>query len=240
MNIEFKWILVFAILSAFVNYIGVYAAYKNTKWIDKFKNYFLCFAAGILISTSLLVTFPHAFEENHNAGFLALGGFLFMFLLDKIINRFVEEKNKSFSFLASFSIGFHSFVDGVIYTISFSASIVIGILSATGLVAHELAEGIIMYGFLVCGGMNRKKALLYAFIIVGLTTPVGALVVYPFVSKLDKSIISLLLAFVGGVLIYFSASHLIPETREREGKHSFLGFLLGISFAILISVIHKH
>lgn len=240
MDIEFKWILVYAILSAIVNYIGVYSAYKNTKWIDNFKNYFLCFAAGILISTPLLVAFPHAFKECNNAGFFALGGFLFMFILDKLINCYTKEGEKSFSILASFSIGFHSFVDGIIYTITFSASIVIGFLSATGLVCHELAEGIIMYGFFISAGIKDKKALLYAFLIAGLTTPIGALVVYPFISKLDKSIISLLLAFVGGVLIYFSASHLIPETREKEEKHSFFGFILGLLFAILMSIIHRH
>jgi zinc transporter ZupT len=42
----------------------------------------------------------------------------------------------------------------------------------------------------------------------------------------------LALGFVGGVLIYVSASHLLPEAREHEKFHSQTAFLLGVLLAV--------
>ncbi|MEF3279568.1 MAG: ZIP family metal transporter [Elusimicrobiota bacterium] len=235
----FGWISVFAILSAIINLAGIYSIHKSKNWVEKFKDYLLCFAAGILISTPLLIALPHSFEENHEAGFWALGGFLFMLIINKFISQ-RNEKNIAFGITGATAIGFHSFVDGVIYTITFSTSTVIGILSATGLAAHEFAEGVIVYLFLKTGGVKPKKALIYSFLVAGLTTPLGAFIVYPFISNLEHHIISLLSAFSSGILIYFSSSHLIPEARENEEKHSIIALFLGITFAIVLSLIHKH
>lgn len=234
----FKWIAVFAVASAVVNSIVIYMIYKAKNWVYKFKDYFLCFAAGVLISAPLLISLPHVMKDNENAGIFVLAGFLFMLIINKFISENNEE-NVAFGITGAFAIGFHSFVDGVIYTITFSASTVIGILSATGLVAHEFAEGVITYTFLSAGGFSPKKAALYAFFVAGLTTPLGAFVVYPFISTLDKSVIQLLTAFTAGILIYFSASHLIPEARESEKKHSILALIAGLAFAIVLSFIHK-
>jgi zinc transporter ZupT len=38
-------------------------------------------------------------------------------------------------------IGLHSFIDGFIYSITFSVSIFTGALAATGMVLHEFPEG---------------------------------------------------------------------------------------------------
>ncbi len=236
----FKWIAVFAILSTLINLAGIYMIYKAKDLVYKFKNYFLCFAAGVLISTPLLIALPHAMKHNEHAGIFALSGFLFMLFINRFINEKADEKDIAFGLTGAVAIGFHSFVDGVIYTITFSASTVIGILSATGLVAHEFAEGVITYTFLSAGGFSPKKAAFYAFLIAGLTTPIGAFIVYPFVSNLDKSIIQVLTSFVGGMLIYFSASHLIPHAKEDKHKHSIFAFLLGLFFAIVLSFIHRH
>lgn len=237
---RFILISIFAFLSAVFNYVGVYAVYRNRNWIERFKDYFLCFAAGVLISTPFLVAFPHSFKERPDSGVVAVSGFVFMWFIDKVINNLTRSKDKAFGILGAVAIGFHSFVDGVIYTITFNASVVMGFLSATGLVCHEFAEGVITYTFLIAGGYQAKKAFLYAFIIAGLTTPFGAFVVYPFISKLSDEILSVLVSFVGGVLVYFSASHLIPETRESEGKHSFLAFFIGILFSLISSLYFHH
>jgi zinc transporter ZupT len=49
-------------------------------------------------------------------------------------------------------IGFHSFVDGVIYSITFVAEIFTGALTALGMVLHEFPEGIIAFVHLQQGG----------------------------------------------------------------------------------------
>ena len=233
-NNTFFWVAVFAIGAMIVNSIGIWVIYKNKAWAEKNKEYFMCFAAGILIASPLIMAFPEAISKNKYAGFAALVGFVFMFFSNKIIKYFTKQKELAFGITAIEGIGIHSFIDGIIYCVTFSVSISVGLLTGTGLVVHEFAEGVITFSVFIKGGMNEKKALFYAFLVSALTTPIGAFVSYPFVNMLNDSVLGLALGFVVGVLIYISASHLLPEAREHEKKHSTLAFLLGISLSILI------
>ena len=233
-NTTFLWIAGFAFLATIINGLGILAVFKYRERAEKTKTYFMCFAAGMLVSSSLILTLPNAARTNTYAGVAALIGFLFMFFSNEIIKHRTKEKELAFGVTAAEGIGIHSFVDGLIYTVTFNVSVLVGVLSATGLVVHEFAEGVITYLFLIKGGVEKKIAMLYAFLIAGLTTPLGAFVVYPFVSKLGKSTLGLLLGFVAGVLLYVSASHLLPEARGHEKKHSTLAFLAGIGLSLFI------
>jgi len=230
----FIWIAVFAILAALVNGLGIIAIYKYRKWAEKAKIYFMCFAAGMLISIPLMLTLPRAIEKNSYAGFVALAGFLFMYLSNKIIRYKTKEKTLTFGMTAAEGIGIHSLIDGIIYTVTFQASIFIGVLAASGLVVHEFSEGVITYLVLIKGGVKEKTAILYAFFIASLTTPLGAFVAFPFVSKLESPNLGLMLGFVTGVLIYVSAAHLLPAASEEEKEHSLSAFLLGVALASFI------
>jgi zinc transporter ZupT len=230
----FDWIAIFAISAAVVNSVGIFAIYKHKEWANKAKTYFMCFAAGVLISVPLMFALPNAVEKNFYAGFAALIGFLFMFYSNILIRHRTHQKTLAFGITAAEGIGIHSFVDGTIYAVTFSASITIGILSGIGLVVHEFAEGIITFSVLIAGGMNKKKAGWCAFFVAALTTPVGAFIAYPLVSKLTEPALGLALGFMVGVLIYVSASHLLPEARGHEKRHSNWAFLAGISLALFI------
>jgi len=71
-------------------------------------------------------------------------------------------------------------------------------------------------------------------LVAAITTPIGAFIAYPFISKLNSSILGLFLGFVVGVLIYVSASHLLPEAREHEKEHLIWAFLAGVALALFI------
>jgi zinc transporter ZupT len=43
-----------------------------------------------------------------------------------------------------------------------------------------------------------------------------------------------MMGFVAGVLLYISASHLLPEAREHEKEHSGVAFLVGVGLALFI------
>lgn len=230
----FTWLTIFALSAMLVNSVGIWVIYKNKKWAEKTKEYFMCFAAGVLISSPLIMTFPKAIEKNAFAGFAAIAGFIFMFFSNKLIKYKTKQTELAFGITAIEGIGIHSFMDGIIYTVTFSSSVITGILTGIGLVVHEFAEGMITFSVLLKGGLSAKKAMFYAFLVAALTTPIGAFIAYPFVIQFNSSVLGLALGFVAGVLIYVSASHLLPETREYEKKHSYLSFLLGIALAFFI------
>ena len=230
----FTWISIFAISAMLVNSFGIWAIYKKREWAEKTKEYCMCFAAGILISSPLIMAFPQALQKNSYSGFAALIGFIFMYFSNKIIKYKTKQKELAFGITAIEGIAIHSLMDGIIYTVTFSISTAIGVLTGVGLVIHEFAEGIITFSMLLKGGINGKKAGIYAFLVAALTTPVGAFIAYPLVQNLSNDILGLALGFVSGVLVYVSASHLLPEASEYEKKHSTLAFIAGITFTLFI------
>jgi zinc and cadmium transporter len=232
----FIWISIFAVGAMIVNSFGIWAVYKNKEWAEKNKEYFMCFAAGMLISSPLIMAFPQAIEKNKYAGFSALFGFVFMFFSNKFIKYKTKQDSLAFGLTAIEGIGIHSLIDGIIYTVTFSVSIFTGVTAGIGLVVHEFAEGVITFSALVKGGMSDKKALIYSFIVAALTTPIGAFLAYPFMKNISSSLLGLALGFIVGVLIYVSASHLLPEARKNEREHSYLALLAGIAVSLFIMI----
>lgn len=217
-----------------VNSFGIWTIYRKREWANKTKEYSMCFAAGILISSPLIISLPHALQKNPHAGFAALAGFIFMYFSNKIIKHKTKQKELAFGITAIEGIAIHSLMDGISYTVTFSMGTVIGVLTGVGLVIHEFAEGVIAFSVLLKGGVSEKKAGIYAFLVAALTTPIGAFIAYPLVRNLSDDILGLALGFVSGVLIYVSASHLLPETSEHEKKHSTVAFLAGIAFTLIV------
>lgn len=221
----FTWISIFSISAMLISSLGIWTIYKKPKWATRTQEYCMCFAAGILISSPLIMSLPHALQKNSYAGFAALIGFIFMYFSNKIIKYRTKQRELAFGITAVEGIAIHSLMDGVTYTVTFSMSTVIGVLTGVGLVIHEFAEGIITFSVLIKGGINEKKAGIYAFLVAGLTTPIGAFVVYPLVRYFSDDILGLALGFVSGVLIYVSAAHLLPEASEHEKRHSTFAFI---------------
>lgn len=232
------WITIFAISAMLVNSVGIWLMHRYQQWALRSKEYFMCFATGVLISTPLLIAFPEALHKNEGAGLAALVGFIYMFFSNKFIKFKTKQPELAFGITALQGIGIHSFVDGIIYTVTFSVSTLTGLLAGIGLVAHELAEGVITYAFLIKMGVKDKRAILYAFLVAALTTPIGAFIAYPIVNRLSDQAMGAAMGFVVGVLIYVSASHLLPEATEAGKKHSYITFFVGVAFAVLLRYVH--
>lgn len=230
----FYFVALFALSAMVVNSIGIWVIYKNKQWVDRNIEYFMCFAAGVLIASPLIIAFPEALEKNPDAGLAALAGFIFMFFSNKLIKHRTQQPELAFGIVALEGIGIHSFVDGIIYAVAFSISTATGMMAGIGLVVHEFAEGAITFSALVKAGVSGKKAIFYAFLVAALTTPLGAFIAYPFVTGLNDAVLGLALGFAVGVLIYVSAGHLLPEAEEHDKEHSYLAFMCGVALALFI------
>lgn len=129
-----------SVLAALVTSIGIYVIRRFERWGRDHTIYFVCFAAGVLISVSFLHIVPKAFSMNP----------------------------------------------------------------------------------------------VLAFFAAALTTPVGMLVSYPFISRIDKSVLGALLAFSAGALIYVGATHLLPQAEAEHKRYSLLALGAGILVAMVI------
>ena len=178
---------------------------------------------------------------NAHAPFYLLAGYFGLHLFNRFVNAFVCDKDKNVHYaiglVPMLGIGFHSFIDGVIYSITFTVSIFTGILTATGMVLHEFPEGIITYLLLLRAGFSKRKSLMLAFIAAALTTPAGMLVSFPYISQIDESILGPLLSLSAGSLVYVGASHLLPQSETEHKRFSLpaLGTGIMVAFVIIFS-----
>jgi zinc and cadmium transporter len=227
-----------SLLAALVTGIGIYTIRHFEAWGRRYSIYFVCFAAGVLISVSFLHIIPKAFELSPHAPVYLLAGFLFLHLFNRFITAFVCERGSNPTYgiglVPMIGIGFHSFIDGFIYAITFTVSIFTGVLAATGMVLHEFPEGIITYLLLLRGGFSEKTALLLAVVAASLTTPLGMLVSWPYISRIDQPLLGALLSLSAGALVYVGATHLLPQAEKEHRKYSLCALGAGILVAVLI------
>lgn len=225
-------------LACLVTIIGIYIIRRYENWgLDNIA-YFMSFAAGVLISVSFIHLISKSFAMNESAPIYLLAGFFSLYLINRFLNTYVcltpERANYTLGLIPMLGIGFHSFLDGVIYSVAFNVSAFTGVLAAIGMVLHELPEGIVTYLLLERSGFSKERSTLYALLAAAFTTPLGALVSYPFISRVNNITLGALLAISAGTLVYVGASHLLPAIEKEQKKYTLISLSSGIIVAMII------
>jgi len=225
-------------LAAAVTSTGIFTIRRCEKWAQQNSTYFVCFAAGVLIAASFLHIIPKAFSMNPRAPIYLLAGYILLHLFNRFITAYVCEKDPesqlAIGLVPMLGIGIHSFIDGFIYSITFTISVFTGILATTGMVLHEFPEGIITYLLLLRSGVSERTALLLSFLAAAVSTPLGMLVSYPFISQIDQPLLGALLSMSAGALVYVGATHLLPQAEKEAKKYSLVALAGGVLVAVAI------
>jgi zinc and cadmium transporter len=234
----FGAVLLASLLACAVTTVGIIAIRHYEKWGINNAVYFMSFAAGVLISVSFIHIIPTSFGMNVSASIFLLAGFLALYLINRFLNIYIcheyEFTDLSLGIVPMIGVGLHSFLDGVIYSVTFNVSIFTGILAAIGMILHEFPEGIVTFLLLKRGGFSKRKSAWYAFLAAAVTTPAGTLVSFPFIAKIERSTLGALLAFSAGALVYVGASHLMPAVERENKQFTIISMAAGILVAIVI------
>jgi zinc and cadmium transporter len=234
--------LAVSLVAAAVTVSGILAVRMREEWVQTHRAMLTAFAAGILLTIAFLHLIPDAFEES--AGQAAaglLGGFLALYLVGRLVAFATAGSNGSqyrLGLVAVIAIGFHSFVDGVLYAIGFSVDATTGFIIAPGMILHEFVEGILVYKLLLFGGVSRRRALWIAIFAAALTNPLGVLVSWPLIAQLQPQVAAMLIGGAAGSLIYVGGAHLLPQA-EKDQRPQSAGFLAGAAVGIFIALL-KH
>jgi zinc transporter ZupT len=231
-------VIMASFLACAVTTVGIITISRYASWGKNNAVYFISFATGVLISVSFIHIIPKSFTMYETAPLYLLAGFLVLYLLNRFLNAYVcheyERLNLPLGIIPMVGVGIHSFLDGVIYSVTFSVRIFTGILSAIGIVLHEFPEGIVTFLFLERGDFDKKKYTWYAFFAAAISTPLGTIISFPRISRIEKVFLGAMLAFSAGALVYVGASNLFPAV-ERENKcYTILSLAAGILVAIVI------
>jgi len=235
---RFAVVLAASGIACAVTTLGIIVISQYRSWSRERSAYFVSFAAGVLITVSFVHLVPESLDMSGQAPTWMLVGFLGLYLLNRFLNLYLcheyECPDYAMGIIPMLGIGLHSFIDGAIYSITFNVSIFTGVLAAIGMVFHEFPEGVITFTLLERSGFSARKSVLYAFLAAAFSTPLGALVSYPFVNRIDQPTLGALLALAAGALVYVGATHLLPEVEEQNELYTVLTLGAGVLIGIVI------
>ncbi len=239
-----------ALLGSVIALFGGVVFLFNRRFSAILERYSVPFAAGVLVTVSLLGLIPEATHEIGGKSYwIVLISFLGVYIFEHLFfdihhhgdddGHTHDVKNSSIAFVI-FGDTIHNFIDGVAIGASFMINPNLGLITAFSTFLHEVPHEIGDFGILLKAGWKKRK-ILYVNIISSLMTVVGAFVVYFF--NQSNGLNGILMAISAGIFLYLGASDFLPkiETDEKNKFKSLLPLILGsaIIMATLLLVPHN-
>lgn len=238
------FILAATFINGLVGLVGIFTVYLKKKSLDRIIIILVAFSAGALMSGALFHMLAEVLEamEAMTAFSYLLVGFISFFLIERFLHWHHCHEGKCgvhpFSQLILIGDAIHNFIDGLVIAASFMVGVPFGLLTTVIIIGHEIPQELGDFGVLLYGGYERKKALVYNFL-VQLTSVIGGIAGFFFLHSPEN--VAFLLPFAAGGFIYIAASDLIPELHKEESlkksMFSFAFFLIGILFLLGIKII---
>lgn len=206
----------------------------------------LGFAGGAILGLVFLDIIPELFEEAvflgieiHVLSIALLCGFLGMHILEKV-SGFHEhghgdhEHAHSGGGVAVGTLSVHALIDGFGIGAAYLVSSTLGTSIIFAFILHKFLDGMNIQAIAQASVSKNRRLFLGINIIV---TVLGVLLV-SWVT-LSTSTLLFLTALVGGVLIYISSSHVLPEAHEHENSwKTIFATLCGVGTVFLLSQFH--
>ncbi|MFZ0965385.1 MAG: ZIP family metal transporter [Candidatus Bathyarchaeia archaeon] len=186
------------------------------------------FAAGVLITTSLLDLLPQTFRLATSVNVLledvmalTVVGFLFLYIVSRVITHHVFNEDGEYSetrhplggLFATSQLSVHSFIDGLAIGFGFAADIHVGIIIAIAVICHDFTDGLSAVAVMLNSGNSLRNSLRMLFL--DAIAPVLGVAATLFV-EVQQYYIVLLLSFFAGGFLYLGASDLLPEAHEKN------------------------
>ena len=251
--------LFFGLIAAFVTTVALIAVAARGDWSERHSGLFALAAGGMLVTLSLLHITPEAFALSRHAPALILTGFLGGLMISFLIRVFFPESGEAGQAAAVtpvMAVALHSFIDGIIYSVTFAASFSSGVYAAMSLLLHKFPEGIIAFAILLPlaitstkgmafailrrHGFSNRRAFLLAFLAAAATTPLGVIASAPFMYGLGPEMVGNLFAISAGLLLYVATGPLMEPLKEEPPLRSFLALGAGVTIAVLIASLPVH
>lgn len=217
-------LILLSLLGSIAGLIGGVVFLIKRGWSKILSFYAIPFAAGVLLSVSILHLIPEASEIMGEKAFLyTLLAFLGSFIFEKYFaslhhhEEHAETLQKSSISLVIFGDTIHNFIDGVAIAAAYLTSPGLGFALAISTFLHETPHEIGDFGVLVSRGWSRKKTFIANFLSALATIP-GALMVFYFFPGANEESIAWLLAVAAGIFLYLGASDFLPEVGEHDNK----------------------
>lgn len=239
---HFDYGFIASVAAALVSTAGLLSMALLGDWGRRNSAYFSAFAIGILIVAVGFHLIPEAIDASLGTWRVIVIGFVTMSLVGIAMRIMAgsrgQDKKLAFGFASIIALGFHSFLDGVIYESSFHEDLFTGWIATVGLLLHEFPEGVIAFFLLRESGLRSSTAGFFAFIAASLTTVFGAVFASFFTTEIP---LATLKGLTAGGLIYIIVFHLGPHARLTPDRRGYAVASFGVVIAIAALILrHNH
>ena len=242
--------LLASLIAGAMSTVGVFLMASFGDWARRNIGYCAALAVGLLTVGVAFHLIPEAVSLSDSALSWVAGGFMAMVLIgiavQFAVSRQPEGAALTFGYASIIVLATHSFLDGIVYAASFQEEPFTGWLATSGLMFHELPEGVIAYALLAQANLPRSRAIVLAIIAASATTVGGTLIGGMLFNLASELPIAAMLGGSAGALIYVLIVHLGPHAaaaRDKKGyDYAMLGVALGAAAIILqkLSGMHVH
>lgn len=220
--------------------------FKNIS--HKFSDIVLSFAAGVMLSASILGLILPSLEYGGKFGIIitVVGIFTGAFalnLIDKIVphlhkmaGKDIEEHhktnlNKVLLFVTAIAI--HNLPEGIAAGVGFGGgNIADAMLIAGGIALQNIPEGMVIIAPMLAAGVKPGRTFLIAMI-TGIIEVVGTFIGY-FAVTVSNAILPFALSFAGGTMLYVISDEMIPET-HAHGSERGATYALLVGFCVMLA-----
>ena len=216
--------------------IGSYTALKSRTWLS----YALALTSGLVLGLVTFDLLPEVFELAAGQELdpvwpmIALtAGFLLFHLFEKFVplheateHEYGPHRHPKLGVVRALALSGHSFLDGLSIGVSFQISTAVGTAVAIAVIGHRFADGFDTTTFMLFH--KNKLAHIKRWLAVVMAMPVaGGLA--SLAVPLSESALAVYLGFFAGLLLYISASNLLPQAHTKDSSLRGIGLtLLGV------------
>jgi len=196
----------------------------------------IAFFIGILFIAVIDILVPHEYEEEHvtraHPDVITIEQQEKLGLPPQLAAPSKSSLMRS-GILLALGIAIHNFPEGLVtFTCAATGDVTFGIMIAAAIAIHNIPEGSAGSVPIFYATGSRRRAFTYSFL-SGVAEPVGALIGYAILLPfLTPALLSSVIAFVAGIMIYISLDEILPLA-HRYGKEHLVIIGLGIGMLVM-------
>ena len=224
--------------------------FKNIS--HKFSDIVLSFAAGVMLSASILGLILPSLEYGGKYGILIIitgvfVGAICLNLIDKLVphlhrltginTEYQPDSQSNKVLLFVIAIAIHNLPEGIAAGVGFgSGDISRALIIAGGIALQNIPEGMVIIAPMLSAGIKPWRTFLIASV-TGFVEVIGTLIGY-FAVSVSTAILPFALSFAGGTMLYIISDEMIPETHAHGNERaSTYALLIGFCLMLLTDTI---
>ena len=230
--------------------IGAIIGFIFKKISHRFSDIVLSFAAGVMLSASVLGLIIPSVEYGGKYGVVisVIGifvGAMCLNLMDKLVphmHRMVGMDSEAHAgnanlnkvLLFVMAIAIHNLPEGIAAGVGFgSGNSGDALMIAGGIALQNIPEGMVIIGPMLAAGISPARTFMCA-LATGLIEVVGTFLGY-FAVSVSEAVLPFALAFAGGTMLYVVSDEMIPETHAHGSERGATYALLAGFCVMLVS-----